>query len=404
MLKFAGYRTPSQLFVNGFLTVNGAKMSKSRGTFITARSWLEQGKINPEALRYYFASKSNGSMEDADLHFDDMVAKVNSDLVGKVVNIASRCAGFIHDYCDGKIDEVDNNYLYSFTNSSVPNTGGLANPQKPLLCFEKEWSQDFGYQAISQPRVLDSYEEHNYAQAIRKIATLADYANQYLQERKPWILAKEGKISELRTVCSTAMTMFRDLVRYLKPVMPQLATKAEAFLNVEPFDFKGIWQPLPPGHQINQYEHLMTRIERPAIDALVEANKQTLAPVAAAKAEKPAQEASPSPKISIDDFLKVDLRVAKILSAEIVPDSTKLLKLSLDIGEAKSRQVFSGIQAAYDPKTLVGRLTVMVANLAPRKMKFGVSEGMVLCASDDAAPGLYLLSPDSGAMPGMRIK
>ncbi len=394
MLHFAGYRTPSQLAVNGFLTVDGAKMSKSRGTFITARSYVTQG-LNPEWLRYYFASKSNGTMEDVDLNLDDMIAKVNSDLVGKFVNIASRCAGFIGKRFDGKLGETDAAAVAEFR------------------------------AALEAGTIARAYEERDFGRALREIMRLADIANQYVNDHKPWELARQdGQDAALHTVCTTALTQFRDLALYLKPVLPALAAQVEAFLRVAPLEWPLEWAPLPAGHAIAGYKHLMTRIERKQVDALLEANRESLAPAAAdAKAassqqrhaEKQQHEAQAAetamPHISIDDFVKVDLRVARIVAAEHVEGADKLIRLSLDIGEtengqARTRQVFAGIKSAYDPAALVGRLTVMVANLAPRKMKFGLSEGMVLAASDEsgANAGLYILSPDSGATPGMRVK
>jgi methionyl-tRNA synthetase len=359
--------------VNGYLTVNGAKMSKSRGTFITARSWLDQ-KLDPEALRYYFAGKSNGSIEDVDLNLDDMIAKVNSDLVGKFVNIASRCAGFIGKQFDGKLGTTD-----------AAATGA----------FAAAW--DTG-------DITAAFETRDFSRALREIMRLADLANQYVNDHKPWELARQqDKTAELHTVCSTALTLFRDLARYLKPVLPELVQKAEAFLNIAPLNWQGDWQALPVGHPINPYKHLMTRIERRQIDALIEANCASLAPAAPVTSAPAATAATP---ISIDDFAKVDLRVARIIEASHVDGSDKLLRLKLDLAEEKPRQIFAGIKSAYDPATLVGRLTVVVANLAPRKMKFGVSEGMALAASDPngKTEGIYLLSPDSGAVPGMKIK
>ncbi|WP_079435643.1 methionine--tRNA ligase [Zoogloea sp. LCSB751] len=399
MLHFAGYRTPTQLCVNGFLTVDGAKMSKSRGTFITARSYTEQ-KLNPEWLRYYFAGKSNGTMEDVDLNLDDMIAKVNSDLVGKFVNIASRCAGFIAKRFDGKLGAHD---------SAAALDWDLAE-------------------------ITAAYETRDFSRALRKIMEFADLANGYVNDNKPWELAKqEGQDARLHVVCSTAINIFKALTGLLKPVLPTLAAQVEAFLAIEPLGWDSLLAPLPAGHAIGAYSHLMTRIERKQVDALLEANRDSLAPAAVADA-KPAkaakngkeahseqrhaqhqahvaateaeQAAETEPFISIDDFGKVDLRIAKIVSAEHVEGAAKLLRLQLDIGEERPRQVFAGIKSAYDPATLVGRLTVMVANLAPRKMKFGMSEGMVLAASDSTGevPGLFILSPDSGATAGMRVK
>jgi methionyl-tRNA synthetase len=366
MLEFAGYRTPSQLCVNGFLTVDGAKMSKSRGTFITARSWLDQ-KLDPEALRYYFAGKSNGSMEDIDLNLDDMIARVNADLVGKFVNIASRCAGFIGKRFDGRL-------------------GGIDAPATEA--FAAAWAAG---------DIAAAFEARDYSRALREIMRLADLANQYINDRKPWELARQpDKAAELHLVCSTALTLFRDLARYLKPVLPALAAQVETFLAIAPLDWQGSWQALPAGHRVEPYRHLAARIERARIDALLEANRGSLAPVVP----------SPAPAITIDDFARVDLRIARIVEASHVEGAGKLLRLMLDIGEEKPRQVFAGIKSAYAPEALAGRLTVMVANLVPRKMKFGLSEGMVLAASDPDGKtgGIHLLSPDSGAMPGMKIK
>ncbi|KAB2970585.1 methionine--tRNA ligase [Zoogloea sp.] len=399
MLHFAGYRSPTQLCVNGFLTVDGAKMSKSRGTFITARSYTEQ-KLNPEWLRYYFAGKSNGTMEDVDLNLDDMIAKVNSDLVGKFVNIASRCAGFIAKRFDGRLGSHDE-------------------------AAALDWNLD---------EVAAAYENRDYSRALRRIMEFADQANGYVNDNKPWELVKqEGQEARLHVVCTTAINIFKALTGLLKPVLPQLATQVERFLAIDPLGWDNLLAPLPAGHTIGAYSHLMTRIERKQVDALLEANRESLAPAATetspAKATKDEAKAAHSeqrhaqhqanaaatetaqasefePYISIDDFGKVDLRIARIVSAEHVEGAAKLLRLQLDIGEEKPRQVFAGIKSAYDPATLVGRLTVMVANLAPRKMKFGMSEGMVLAASDASGetPGLFILSPDAGATPGMRVK
>ncbi len=386
MLHFAGYRTPTQLAVNGFLTVDGAKMSKSRGTFINARSYTEQG-LNPEWLRYYFAAKSNGSMEDVDLSLDDMIAKVNSDLVGKFINIASRSAGFITKRFDGKLGQTDLAALAPYRDS------------------------------LASGEVAKAYEKRDFSRALREIMHLADVANQYVNDHKPWKLAKdESQREHMHTVCTTALNQFRVLAGLLKPILPSAAEQIEGFLGIAPLQWSQLTDTLPEGHRINAYSHLMTRIERKQIDALIEANKSSLAPAApppssrqrhAESQQKDAEAASSiAPVIGIDDFTKIDLRVARIVSAEHVEGADKLLRLTLDIGEAEPRQVFAGIKSAYDPATLVDRLTVMVANLAPRKMKFGMSEGMVLAASDadNKAGGLYILSPDSGATPGMQVK
>ncbi|TCJ17965.1 methionine--tRNA ligase [Parasulfuritortus cantonensis] len=382
-LHHAGFRTPTGVFCHGFLTVNGSKMSKSRGTFITAESYLQH--LNPEWLRYYYAAKLNGSMEDIDLNLEDFTARVNADLVGKYVNIASRCAGFITKKFAGRLGPVD-------------------------AAATAEFQAAFEAGEIAQ-----SYETRDYGRALREIMRLADVANLYIADRKPWEMAKqEGREAELHQVCSTALTLFRDLTLYLKPVLPMLAAQVEAFLNVPALAWGGSWAALPAGHAINEYKHLMTRVDAKQVEAMVEANKQSLAPTpepAPARHAEHQQHAAQSDDakaadahyIGIDDFAKVDLRIARIVSASHVDGADKLLRLELDIGEAKPRQVFAGIKSAYAPESLVGRLTVMVANLAPRKMKFGMSEGMVLAASGDA-PGLFILSPDAGAQPGMRVK
>ena len=383
-LSHAGFRTPTGVFCHGFLTVNGTKMSKSRGTFITAESYLKH--LNPEWLRYYYSAKLNGSMEDIDLNLEDFAARVNSDLVGKYVNIASRCAGFINKRYAGRLGEID-----------------IAATAPFVAAFESG-------------EIARGYEERDYGRSLREIMRLADLANQYIAEIKPLEMAKqEGRVAELLEVCSTALTQFRDLTLYLKPVLPKLAEQVEAFLNLPALTWGPTWAPLPAGHCIQEYQHLMTRIDPKVIEAMVAENRQSLEPtVALADAPAPVRhaehqqsqvEATPSPWepfIGIDDFTKVDLRIVRIAAAAHVEGADKLLKLTLDLG-GETRTVFAGIKSAYAPETLVGRLTVMVANLAPRKMKFGVSEGMVLAASDERG-GPFLLAPDSGAQPGMRIK
>jgi methionyl-tRNA synthetase len=379
MLQNSGFRTPTKLFAHGFLTVNGEKMSKSRGTFITAKSYIENIK-NTEYLRYYYAAKINGTMEDLDLNLDDFVAKVNSDLIGKYINIASRCAGFIAKRFDGKLGGTDTAATADF--ESVFRSGTIAH----------------------------CYEQRDFSRALREIMRLADVANQYIAEQKPWELAKlAGKDVELHAACSTAMTLFRDLTLYLKPVLPVLAGQVEDFLNIPPLAWSDTWQALPAGHTINTYQHLATRLDPKLIEAMTAANQESLKPMTESHSQTRHAEAQQhaiatiAETISIDDFSKIDLRVAKIVNAEQVVGAEKLLKLTLDIGEENPRTVFAGIKSAYDPELLKGRMTVMVANLAPRKMKFGLSEGMVLAASGEA-PGLYILSPDDGAQPGMRIK
>jgi methionyl-tRNA synthetase len=396
-LEHAGYRVPTSVFAHGFLTVDGAKMSKSRGTFITAESYLKEG-LNPEWLRYYFAAKLNGSMEDIDLNLEDFVSRVNSDLVGKYINIASRAAGFIAKRFGGKL--LHSHYIDEFR-SDMP---GLMEAAEEIAAH---------------------YEARDFGRAIRQVMALADQVNQYVDKNQPWVLAKSSEHEELlHYVCTVLINAFRLLTLYLKPILPKLAQRAEEFLNVAPLHWADAGHLLPPAHPINPYEHLMTRIEGKQIEALLAANRESLAPAPAlpephsqqrhaehqqhaAQTEAPA---SPSvsqfePHISIDDFSKVDLRIARIVEASHVEGADKLIRLKLDIG-TETRQVFAGIKSAYDPATLVGRLTVMVANLAPRKMKFGVSEGMVLAASDadGKSPGLFLLSPDSGATPGMKVK
>ncbi len=385
MLEHAGFRVPTKIFTHGFLTVGGAKMSKSRGTFITARSYLDQG-LNPEWLRYYFAAKLADTAEDVDLNLDDFAARVNADLVGKYVNIASRSAGFLAKRFAGQL--------------------AVADETLPVFAQIRD----------AAPRIADLYEAREYGKALREIMALTEAVNQYVDTVKPWELAKqEGKDAELHAACTNAINLFRLLTVLLKPVLPALADQVAAFLNVAPFVWDDVGSVLAPSHAINTYQHLMTRLDPKQLTALVEANKSSLAPAPAAPAEakkeskpveKTAAPAAESTTIGIDDFTKVDLRIARIVTAEHVEGAEKLIRLELDIGEEKPRQVFAGIKSAYDPATLVGRYTVMVANLAPRKMKFGLSEGMVLAASDETGqtPGLFILSPDAGAQPGMRVK
>jgi methionyl-tRNA synthetase len=527
MLQFAGYRVPTKVFAHGFLTVDGQKMSKSRGTFITAESYLQQG-LNPEWLRYYYAAKLNSTMEDIDLSLDDFVARVNSDLVGKYINIASRCAGFITKKFGGKLG------------AKIPDAKTLKDPEE-ILDFPPEIL--FGVFQDSSRYLQKDYEDREYGKAIRRIMRLTDIANQYVDQNKPWELNKTSNNSEkLLEVCTLSLNLFRLITIYLKPVLPKLASDTEAFLKIGPLSWASVSSPLLD-HEIGPYQHLMTRIDQKQIAALVEANRESLQPtssplspgegrggegksvhkpplpsdlldfarklrseqtdaeqliwsllcdrrLAGAKfrrqhpveagghryildfyshelklaieldggqhqtthshddsrtqalttlrikvlrfwnndvlsqtdsvlesiwntvnqmpsvAASPPSPQTPLPKgeglISIDEFSKVDLRVARIVSAEHVEGAEKLLKLQLDIG-TETRQVFAGIKSAYDPAKLVGRLTVMVANLQPRKMRFGESQGMVLAASGEG-PGIFLLSPDDGAQPGMKVK
>ena len=388
-LQHAGFRTPTKIFAHGFLTVDGAKMSKSRGTFITAESFLKTG-LNPEWLRYYFAAKLSNTMEDIDLNFEDFIARVNSDLVGKYVNIASRSAGFIAKRFNGQL---------------APAAADL-----PAIKAIQE----------AAPRIAELYEAREFGKAMREIMALTDGANQYVDSVKPWELAKqEGKEVELHAACTNALNLFRLLTVLLKPILPVVAGKVEQFMNLAPLTWNDTQSLLAGGHAINAYEHLMTRVDPKLIEKLVEANKESLAPAAEAPKQAESQQRhaqhqqnevkaeSPwEPFCNIDDFMKVDLRIARIANAEHVEGADKLVRLTLDIGNNETRNVFAGIKSAYDPAQLVGRLTVMVANLAPRKMKFGLSEGMVLAASDTEGktPGIFLLSPDSGAQPGMRVK
>jgi methionyl-tRNA synthetase len=383
MLQFAGYRTPTKIFAHGFLTVDGEKMSKSRGTFITAQSYLAQG-LNPEWLRYYYAAKLNATMEDIDLSLDDFVARVNADLVGKYVNIASRCAGFLTRRFEGRLAAPEGHEITRALQAAAEGIGAL-------------------------------YEAREYGKALREIMALTDRANQYVDQRKPWELSKQpGREAELQGACSEALNMFRLLTIYLKPVLPHLAQQVERLLGVAPLSWADAATLLPAGHAIAEYRHLTTRIDPKQVAALVAANRESLqatpAPAAAAGAGAKATPAAQAPRkeeaaagpVGIEQFGAIDLRVARIVRAEHVEGAEKLLRLTLDIG-AETRTVFAGIKSAYDPARLEGRLTVMVANLAPRKMKFGTSEGMILAASGDG-PGIFLIAPDAGAMPGMRVK
>src|SRR5215467_10766830 len=362
MLEFSGYKTPDQVNVHGFITVSGDKMSKSRGTGIDPLKYLDLG-MNPEWLRYYIAAKLNGNVEDLDFNPDDFLARINSDLVGKYVNIASRCAKFIGERFEGRI----------LAGSSAL----LADTRKAATV------------------IASLYDQREYGKAVREIMSLTDRANQFLDQEKPWELAKkkDGEPA-LHRVCSEGIELFRLFTLYLKPILPKLAQDSEKFLGVKPLSWSDSSAQLSPGHRIGSYAHLMTRVEEKQLDSLF-----APAPEKAAMTTPPA---ATDGTISIDDFSKVDLRIAKIVKAEHVDGADKLLKLTLDIGNG-TRTVFAGIKSAYDPAKLEGRLTVMVANLAARKMKFGVSEGMVLAASGEG-PGLFLLSPDSGAQPGMKVK
>ncbi len=371
MLHFSGRKTPDAIFVHGFLTVNnGEKMSKSRGTGLDPLKYLSLG-MNPEWLRYYLAAKLNGRNEDIDFNSEDFMLRVNSDLVGKFINIASRAAGFIHKRFAGQLSAVstDGQTLLDQLKASSSLVSGL-------------------------------YDSRDYAKALREVMRLADRVNEYVDQNKPWELAKkEGMDARLQDVCTTCIEAFRLLSIYLKPVLPHLAGQVENFLKVGSLNWQSSQQVLGAGHVIGQYQHLMQRVEEKQLDALL------TPPEPVVEALVPGGEAI-APTITIDDFVKIDLRIAKIVDCKAVEGSTKLLQLSLDAGEGRLRNVFSGIASCYKPEDLVGKLTVLVANLAPRKMKFGVSEGMVLAAShadEKAQPGIYILEPVAGATPGMRI-
>ena len=402
MLKFAGYKVPDKVYVHGFITVSGEKMSKSRGTGLDPLRYLNEAKMNPEWLRYYIAAKLNANVEDVDFNPEDFVARVNSDLIGKYVNIASRCAGFISKRFGGKL--VD----------------GAAHEQLKAL-FDNRFTS-------FRPGSLQTlYDQREFGKLVRYVMDLADQANEEINALAPWEIAKDPvRSDELQLACSLGINFFALITIYLKPILPETAAKAEILLNRK-FDWPSLGEHpvsdllLPPGHVINTYTHLMTRVDPKQLDVLFDMPTTpepapTKAPSPQA-AKKPAQSASSASaaaqngQISIDDFTKVDLRIAKIIDAKQVEGADKLVQLTLDIGEIvdgqnKPRNVFAGIKSAYDPATLIGKMTVMVANLAPRKMKFGLSEGMVLAASDadGKTPGIYLLEPDQGAQPGMRVK
>jgi methionyl-tRNA synthetase len=387
VLEGAGHRKPTRLHVHGFVTVDGTKMSKSRGTFINAGTYLAH--LDPEYLRYYFATKLNGTVDDIDVNLDDFVQRVNSDLVGKVVNIASRCAGFIHRLSDGRL-------------------GGHVHDTSLWRTF-----------VDAQATIAGHYESGDFARAVREISALADRANQYIAHHAPWTLAKDdARRDEVQAICTQGINVFRVLIGMLKPVLPRTAEKSERFLNVAPLTWDDLGHFLTD-HRINAFEPLLTRLERSQVDRLIEASKE---PVANARAESQGATKAPSTKlakstpekrdsssalnepgvIDIDDFSRVELRVARIVSADGVEGADRLLRLTVDLGD-EQRQIFAGIKAAYAPEALVGRLTVVVANLKPRKMRFGESQGMVLAAG----PGgdqIFLLAPDDGAQPGMEVK
>ncbi|WJV55248.1 methionine--tRNA ligase [Prodigiosinella aquatilis] len=369
MLEGSNFRKPTNLFVHGYVTVNGAKMSKSRGTFIKASTYLKH--LDADCLRYYYAAKLSSRIDDIDLNLEDFIQRVNADIVNKVVNLASRNAGFINKRFGGQLaDQLADPALYKTFTDAAQN-------------------------------IADAYNNRESGKAIREIMTLADMANRYVDEQAPWVVAKqEGRDADLQAICSMGINLFRVLMTYLKPVLPKLTERAETFLNTE-LTWDAIAQPLTH-HSINAFKALFNRIELPQVQSMIDASKEDIAAasnsVTGPLADNPIQDV-----IGFDDFDKVDMRVALITAAELVDGSDKLLRLTLDIG-GETRQVFSGIRAAYpDPAKLEGRLTVMVANLAPRKMRFGVSEGMVMAAGP-GGKDIFLLSPDSGAQPGMQIK
>ncbi len=361
VLSGSGYRTPTSVFAHGFLTVDGQKMSKSRGTFIKARTYLEN--LNPEFLRYYYAAKLGPTIEDIDLNLDDFVARVNSDLVGKLVNIASRCAGFIDKRFDGRLAD------------SLPDAALFAEI------------------AAASEAIAEHYEKREFSKAMRIVMALADKSNRYIDDHKPWVMAKsEDKQLDVQLVCTQGLNLFRSLMIYLSPVIPVVAAGAREFLDEDAWHWQDAGEPLL-GTSINPFKPLLTRVDPKQVERMVEQSKEST-PVA-----------EPDEKddtISIDDFMKVDLRIARVEKAEPVEGADKLLALTLDVGDGR-RQVFAGIKAAYEPGSLVGRHVVVVANLAPRKMRFGVSEGMVLAAGPGGSE-IFLLSPDDGAEPGMRVK
>ncbi|MFZ6799628.1 methionine--tRNA ligase [Undibacterium sp. Di24W] len=380
MLKFSGYKTPDNVYAHGFVTVSGEKMSKSRGTGISPLRYLEIG-MNPEWLRYYFAAKLNAKVEDLDMNPDDFVARVNSDLIGKYINIASRAAGFITKRFDGVVSTA------------------WATEDDAFIQNLRKVSGDV--QAL--------YEAREFGKALRAIMEQADIINAYVDANKPWELAKQAENdAKLQEVCSRLLEAFRILTIFLKPVLPQLASQVEAQLNVAPLNWASVATPIPDQHKINPYVHLMQRVDPKIFDQLFDAPVAATVTagaedsIAATKAIEPLAD-----EIKIDDFAKIDLRIAKIVNCEHVEGSDKLLRLTLDVGEGKTRNVFSGIKSAYQPEQLIGKFTVMVANLAPRKMKFGLSEGMVLAASaadEKTNPGLYILEAWPGAEPGMRVR
>ena len=368
-LEGAGFRPPTSVWCHGFLTVNGQKMSKSRGTFIMAETYARH--LNPEFLRYYFAAKLDNGIDDIDLNLEDFRTRVNSDLVGKLVNIASRCAGFIGKRFGGRLS------------AALP---------EPAM---------YGTFTAALDSVAEDYENRRYGKAMRDVMALADQANQYIDAAKPWVLVKdEARHHEVQGICTQGLNLFRVLITLLKPVLPATAERAEEFLNIGPLTWDSPREPLLD-HAINRFKPLLTRVEETQVDAMI-GETRAAQETAERRATGPLADDPLAPEITIDDFAKIDLRVARIENAESVKGSDKLVRLTLDLG-SEQRNVFAGIRSAYEPETLIGRQVVMVANLAPRKMRFGVSEGMVLAAGP-GGPELFVLSPDGGAAPGLRVR
>ncbi|MGR9106700.1 MAG: methionine--tRNA ligase [Gammaproteobacteria bacterium] len=371
VLSGAGFRRPSAIYAHGFLTVNGEKMSKSRGTFIKARVYLDH--LNPEYLRYYFAAKLGDGVDDLDLNFDDFQQRVNSDLIGKVINIASRCAGFLNKHFANKLSAD---------------------------CDDPELFQEF---IAANGPIATFYDNREFGKAMREVMALADRANRYIDDKKPWVIAKKDAASpELQAVCSFGINLFRVLIAYLKPVLPVVAENAQQFLNCDDLPWPDKIEPLKD-HEISKYLPLMTRVEQASIDAMLEASRENLEPIKSRTPAPVSRDIEPiATTIGFSDFAKVDLRIARILKAAPVEGADKLLQLSVDLG-SETRTIFAGIKSAYTPEQLENKLTVVVANLEPRKMRFGLSEGMVLAAGPGGKE-IWLLHPDSGAEPGMKVK
>ncbi len=417
MLEGAGFRKPSAVWAHGFLTVDGQKMSKSRGTFITARTYLDH--LNPEYLRYYFAAKLGPRVEDIDLNLNDFSARIDSDLVGKYINIASRCAGFITKRFNGRLGAMsddDQVWLDTIKTGQLPDNFSQQLPRAQIEHVaaaisrslgakdKREEHQDQRVIVGGRKEIETFFEGREFSRAVRIIMQLTDVANAYVDREKPWELAKKpGEESRLHEVCTTAINMFRVLTIYLKPLLPETASRVETFLSINLLDWNSFDTDIRDGHEIRPYQHLLSRVEPKAVEAMLTASKESLKMTTETPSTLPSGTEPIKPEISIDDFGKLDLRIARIVKAGYVEGADKLLQLTVDLGEGKTRNVFAGIRSAYDPATLEGRLTVVVANLAPRKMKFGMSEGMVLAAGPGGKE-LWILSPDTGAQPGMRVK